>query len=188
MFECFPVCNGCLVFRFSFCVVCGASFLVPNLRLLLTVLGVKSVTKLTVHVQPFSLEIKTHLYAVSHLLSYLVRLSLVISNVDEAHCMMLDILLCFDSRLCFDGPRSCFDSPRSSFDCPRLHFNGPRLHFNGLRSCFEGPHSCFNSPHLCFNSPYSFDNPRSQFDRRHSQFEGRYSRFHDPRLAFQFAC
>ena len=65
--------------------VYSASVLVPNLRLLLAVVGIKFVTKLTLHVQPFSLKIKTHLYAGSHLPSYPACLSLAISNVGKAH-------------------------------------------------------------------------------------------------------
>ena len=36
----------------------SASFLVPNLRLLLAVLGVIIMAKVTIHVQPFFLDIK----------------------------------------------------------------------------------------------------------------------------------
>ena len=99
------------MFSFSLCMVYNASFLVPNLRLLLTVRGVKSVTKFTVHAQPFFFEIKTHLYAVSHLLSYPACLPLVTNNAGEAHCTILDVLLCFDGCLCFNICL-CFDTPR----------------------------------------------------------------------------
>ena len=60
---------------------------------------------------PFSLEIKTHLYAASHLPLYppCACLPLVISNAGEAHCTILN------SVLCFDGPQSRFDGPRSCF-------------------------------------------------------------------------
>ena len=81
--------------------------------------------------QSFQNRLEYSLPSVSYPVPCPACLPLIISNAGEAHCTILDILLCFDS------PCSCFNGPRSQFDRPHLQFSGPYSRFHSLHWAFH---------------------------------------------------
>ena len=150
----------------------SASFLVPNLRLLLAVLGVKFAAKLTLHVQPFSLDVKPTCMQPTTYRRTQSRASLALPDYSRYFRIVRIVRQHQTSPVPSVSSSRYKQRWRSSLHDTR-HPIMPRRSLV-LRTSFVLRQFCsrFDGPRSCF------DGPRSRFDRPRSQFDGPRSVLH----------